>query len=88
MDEREFELEIAKLVKEFGELVAVGLTQSRKLSQKNENSQDPHLKLEGKESSLEDSLAYLRVCIKYLLFDLGATQRENEYLRKLIKEKQ
>ena len=31
---------------------------------------------------------YLRICIKYQLFDLEATRRENKYLRKLLEEKE
>jgi len=31
-------------------------------------------------------LDYLRVCIKYQTFDLEATRRENQYLRKLLEE--
>jgi hypothetical protein len=37
--------------------------------------------------SLQESLDYLRVCIKYQLFDLEATRRENKYLRKLLEER-
>lgn len=33
-----------------------------------------------------DLFDYLRVCIKYQTFDLEATRRENEYLRKLLEE--
>lgn len=33
---------------------------------------------------LQESLDYLRVCIKYQAFDLEATRRENLYLRKLL----
>jgi hypothetical protein len=36
--------------------------------------------------SLHELLDYLRVCIKYQAFDLEATRRENEYLRKLLEE--
>jgi hypothetical protein len=35
-------------------------------------------------ADLQESLDYLRLSIKYLVFDLEATRRENEYLRKLI----
>ncbi|QOI99235.1 MAG: hypothetical protein HRU70_01510 [Phycisphaeraceae bacterium] len=35
---------------------------------------------------LQESLDYLRLSIKYLVFDLEATRRENEYLRKLIEK--
>ena len=37
-------------------------------------------------ASLQDSLDYLRLSIKYLLFDLEATRRENSYLRKMLEE--
>jgi hypothetical protein len=33
---------------------------------------------------LQESLDYLRLSIKYLVFDLEATRRENQYLRKLL----
>lgn len=36
--------------------------------------------------SLSDSLDYLRVCVKYLLFDLEATRRENDYLKRMMDE--
>lgn len=37
-------------------------------------------------STLQELLDYLRVCIKYQAFDLEATRRENQYLRKLLEE--
>lgn len=33
---------------------------------------------------LQDSLDHLRLSVKYLVFDLEATRRENQYLRRLI----
>ena len=33
---------------------------------------------------LQESLDYLRLSVKYLVFDLEATRRENKYLRSLI----
>ena len=38
-------------------------------------------------SRLEDSMDYLRLQIKYLLFDLEATRRENRYLRQLLENR-
>jgi hypothetical protein len=35
-------------------------------------------------SVLEDSLDHLRLAIKYLVFDLEATRRENKALRELL----
>ena len=37
-------------------------------------------------NDLQESLDYLLMSIKYLVFDLEATRRENEYLRKLIEQ--
>src|SRR5262245_45389635 len=37
-------------------------------------------------AELQESLDYLRLTIKYLVFDLEATRRENTYLRKLIEQ--
>jgi len=30
---------------------------------------------------------YLRICIKYQAFDLEATRRENEYLKRLLEDR-
>jgi len=35
-------------------------------------------------NNLQDSLDQLRLTVKYLLFDLEATRRENKYLRKML----
>jgi hypothetical protein len=37
-------------------------------------------------AELQESLDYLRLTIKYLVFDLEATRRENTYLRKLVEQ--
>ena len=36
------------------------------------------------ESNFDASLDHLRLSVKYLVFDLEATRRENQYLRKLL----
>ena len=38
--------------------------------------------------SLQESLDYLRICVKYQLFDLEATSRENKFLRRLLEERE
>ena len=45
-----------------------------------------HEKLKGAVESLRGSLDNLRLGMKYLVFDLEATRRENEYLRKLLEQ--
>ncbi len=34
--------------------------------------------------AIQDSLEYLRISVKYILFDLEATRRENRYLREIL----
>jgi len=81
MDETSLENKLNELVKEFGE---VSNPQQRKLAELAKQAQDNRKKLEKSINSLQESLDYLRVCIKYQVFDLEATRRENAYLRKLL----
>ena len=41
-------------------------------------------KLRETVKTLQESLDHLRLSVKYLVFDLEATRRENQYLRKLL----
>lgn len=43
-------------------------------------------KLQTQFNSLQHSLDYLRLCLKYLIFDLEATRRENQTLREKFKQ--
>jgi hypothetical protein len=45
-----------------------------------------HEKLRGAVDHLRGSLDNLRLGLKYLVFDLEATKRENKYLRDLLEE--
>ncbi len=38
-------------------------------------------------TSLEETLDYLRLQVKYLVFDLEATKRENSYLRRMLESR-
>jgi hypothetical protein len=40
-----------------------------------------------KDLSVDESLDLLKLQIKYLLFDLEATRRENRYLRKMLESR-
>ena len=81
MDEANLEDKLNELVKEFGDSAD---PQHKKLAQLAQEAQANRKKLEKSISSLQESLDYLRVCIKYQVFDLEATRRENEYLRRLL----
>lgn len=38
-------------------------------------------------ASMQQSVENMRICVKYLLFDLDATRRESLYFKKLLEEK-
>ena len=42
--------------------------------------------LRSSVEELQESLDYLRLSVKYLVFDLEATRRENTYLRRLVEQ--
>jgi hypothetical protein len=84
MDETNLEDKLRELVKEFGGGID---PQNIKLAMLAKQARDNHEKLKKSVDSLQESLDYLRICIKYQLFDLEATRRENEYLKKMLEEK-
>ncbi len=85
MDEARLENKLNELVKEFGGMVD---PQHRKLAMLAKQARDSHKQLQKSINGLQESLDYLRVCIKYQLFDLEATRRENKYLRDMLEEKE
>ncbi len=83
MDEHVFQQKLAELVAEIGTLPA---DERAKLELLAQETRERHEKLKQTVSSLQENLDYLRLAIKYLLFDLEATRRENGYLRKMLEE--
>ncbi len=83
MDENIFQKKLAELVQEIGTMPE---SERAKLETLAEETKQRHKKLKRTVSSLQDSIDYLRLSIKYLLFDLEATRRENGYLRKMLEE--
>lgn len=81
MNGPELEDKLNELVKEFG---AAADPQRRKLAKLAKQACDNHRKLQKGVDNLQESLDYLRICIKYQLFDLEATRRENKYLRNML----
>lgn len=83
MDETSFENKLNELVKEIG---SIPTSEQKKLILLARKTKQSHEKLKSNISSLQESLDYLRVSIKYILFDLEATRRENTYLKKLLED--
>ena len=83
MNEQEFQTKLAELM---GEISSLPPTERQKLEKLADETRARHARLCQTVSSLQESLDYLRLSIKYLVFDLEATRRENTYLRKMLEE--
>ena len=83
MDEGTFQQKLSELVAEIKTLPA---SERVKLAMLAEETKQRHKELKKTVSSLHESIDFLRLSIKYLLFDLEATRRENAYLRKMLED--
>ncbi|MBN1127274.1 MAG: hypothetical protein JXA82_19895 [Sedimentisphaerales bacterium] len=83
MNEASFESKLNELVKEIGEVPS---PQRDKLILLVKETGNCHKKLRKSVSTLQESLDYLRVSIKYMMFDLEATRRENADLKKMLED--
>lgn len=81
MGEQEFQSKLDELVVNIGAMPESDREQLLKLAGE---TRDRHERMRKTITDLQDSLDYLRLSVKYLVFDLEATRRENQYLRKLI----
>ena len=73
-----------ELVREFRDRIE---PKHKKLAVMVEGARDNQRQLKEKVNDLQESLDYLRLCIKYQSFDLEATRRENEYFKGLLDRK-
>ncbi len=83
MNEQTFQHKLAELVAEIGTLPE---DERRKLELLAQETKERHKQLKATVSNLQESIDFLRLSIKYLLFDLEATRRENNYLRKMLED--
>ena len=83
MNEIDFQQKLGELM---GEIATLPKAEREKLEQLAAQTKARHNKLRKTVGELQESLDFLRLSIKYLVFDLEATRRENGYLRKLLEE--
>ena len=81
MDETTFQNKLAELM---GEISTLPASERDKLETLAKETQQRHQQLKKSINSLQDSLDWLRLSVKYLVFDLEATRRENQYLRQML----
>lgn len=84
MDQDKLRERLDELVREFGPNTN---PQTEKLAELAKQARESHKKLRQSLDSLQEAMDYLRVCIKYQAFDLEATRRENEYLKRLLEDR-
>lgn len=83
MSETEFQFKLSELM---GEISTLPASERRRLEKLASDTRQRHERLSRKVGGLQESLDYLRLSIKYLVFDLEATRRENGYLRRMLEE--
>ncbi len=81
MNDQDFQNKLGELLKQIGSLPEEQRPELEKLA---EETKSRHERMKKTLSELQDSLDHLRLTVKYLVFDLEATRRENKYLRQLI----
>ncbi len=81
MDEAMLEKQLDELIKQMGPLPDAS---SQKLVSLARKSYENRKQIKKSISCLQDSIDCLRMSVKYLMFDLEATRRENAYLKSLL----
>mgnify|MGYP004210187939 FL=1 len=81
MDEHTFQRKMAELIDRIKELPG-----KPEAAADASSSADQENGLKSSIGELQESLDYLRLSVKYLVFDLEATRRENAYLRRLVEQ--
>ncbi len=84
MNENDFQVKLSELIGQIDQLPENERDALQKLAAE---SKSRHDKVRKTIADLQDSIDYLRLSIKYLVFDLEATRRENAHLRKLLEER-
>jgi chromosome segregation ATPase len=85
VDEAIFQKKLAELVEQIETLPENERERLRELAAE---TQERHEQIQKSVRSLQESIDFLRVGIKYMLFDLEATRRENTQLRKMLENDQ
>ena len=83
MDEATFQKRLAELIAEIDTLPA---DERDKLRSMAVETKKRHEEIKKTVGGLQDAIDALRVSSKYMMFDLEATRRENDYLRKMLEQ--
>jgi hypothetical protein len=81
MNDRDFQSKIGELM---AMIEAAPESERNRLRELADETKSRHERMRKTVAQLQESLDYLRLSVKYLVFDLEATRRENTYLRKIL----
>jgi len=85
VDEATFQKKLAELIAQIETLPEAERERLRELAAE---TQQRHEQIKRSVRSLQESIDFLRLGLKYLLFDLEATRRENMQLRRMLEADQ
>lgn len=83
MDEAVFQKKLGELLEQIDTLPEEERERLRSLAAE---TRDRHEEIKKNVAVMQESIDFLRLWIKYMLFDLEATRRENGYLRKMLEQ--
>lgn len=83
MDEASFQKKLKELVSQI-ETLPEG--ERQRLRAMAEETRARHDDIKKSVTAMQENIDFLRLWIKYMLFDLEATRRENAYLRKMLEQ--
>ncbi len=83
MDDETFQVKLTELMTKIERLPEADRGRLQRLV---EEARKGRQRIQASVGDLQESLDHLRLSIKYLVFDLEATRRENAYLRRLVEQ--
>ena len=83
MDEISFQDKMNQILERIRELPS---TSTEAATDAADSAEARRARVQSSINELQDALDYLRLSVKYLVFDLEATRRENAYLRRMIEQ--
>jgi septal ring factor EnvC (AmiA/AmiB activator) len=81
MNDQDFQQKLGNLMASIQHLPTDKKAEIERLA---EETKARRARMQATIKGLQESLDHLRLSVKYMAFDLEATRRENEYLRKLL----
>jgi hypothetical protein len=83
MDEAAFQQKLRELVSQIESLPEADRKRLRDLA---EETKARRANIKQSVNAMQETIDFLRLWIKYMIFDLEATRRENNYLRKMLEQ--